>query len=157
MNRRKKRQPADSATAVVAAMVNASLPPLAVPKHVKLRSGDRPFWDGVLRARARDEWTESDLVIGAQLARCQHDIEIEQAALYAEGTVVENQRGTMVMNARVTVLEQLARREMALMRALRMGGVIPTRDLNERRGVDRAAAKVRSEVETESGDEPLLA
>ena len=58
MNRRKKRQPADSATAVVAAMVNASLPPLAVPKHVKLRSGDRPFWDGVLRARARDEWSE---------------------------------------------------------------------------------------------------
>ena len=57
----------------------------------------------------------------------------------------------------MSVLEQLARREMALMRALRMGGTIPARDLNDRRGVEREAARVRAEVVTEDGEEPLIA
>jgi len=138
-------------------MVKAALPLPEVPKHVTLRKGDRPFWEGIVRARARDEWTESDLVVGAQLARCQHDIEREQQALDAESSILENARGTKVMNPRVSVLEQLARREMALLRALRMGGTIPARDLNDRRRVEREAARVRAEVVTEDGEEPLIA
>jgi hypothetical protein len=95
-------------------------------------------------------------VVAGQLARCQADIEHESKLLDDESSVLENARGTMVMNPRVSVLEQLARREMALMRTLRMGGAVPTRDLNDRRSLERTAARVRAEV-AEDGEEALLA
>jgi hypothetical protein len=150
-----KRTPSTSPEAAVKAMVDAAKPLPDPPAHVSLRDGDRPFWDGIVRARARDEWTEADLVVAAQLARCQADIEREQASVDAEGSVVENARGTNVMNARVTILEQLARREMALLRTLRMGGRIAgdARDEEGRRRLQRQAEKVRAELE----DDELLA
>jgi hypothetical protein len=138
-------------------MVNAALPPLPVPAHVKLRAGDQPFWDGVLNARARDEWTDSDLVVGVQLARCQHDIERAQKQVDAEGTVVGNGQGAMRVNPRVNVLELLHKRERALLVALRMGGAIPAVDMNERRGVESAAKRARKEAKSQAGEEALLA
>nr|AER23961.1 terminase small subunit [Variovorax sp. HH01] len=150
-----KRTRATSAESAVKAMVNAAKGDLQPPAHVKLREGDAPFWAAVVRARARDEWSEADLVVAAQLARCLHDIEVEQAALDAEGTVTTNERGTNVVNPRVSVLEQFARREMALMRTLRMGGRIAgdLRDESGKRKIERAARKVREELE----DDGLLA
>ena len=76
-----KRNRADSASSAVKAMLNAAKDTIQVPAHVKLRDGDMVFWEGVVRARARDEWTETDLVVAGQLARCLHDIEDEQAPL----------------------------------------------------------------------------
>lgn len=97
------------------------------------------------------------MVVAAQLARCQHDIEREQMSLDDEGTVVRNDKGTQVMNPRVAVLEQLARREMALMRTLRMGGRIAgdARDESGKRKIERQARAVREELQDE--DEGLLA
>ena len=96
-------------------MVDAAKPPIDPPAHVRLRDGDRPFWDGIVRARARDEWCESDLVVAAQLAR----------------------------------------REMALMRTLRMGGRVAgdARDEAGRRRIQRQAEAARAELE----DDELLA
>ena len=150
-----KRNRADSAASAVKAMVNAAKDIIQVPEHVKLRDGDKVFWDGVVRARARDEWTETDLVVAAQLARCLHDIEKEQALMDAEGTVVPNDRGTLVVNPRVSVLEQFARREMALMRTLRMGGRAAgaARDEAPARKIERQSRKLREELE----DDELLA
>jgi hypothetical protein len=151
---RKKR--ADSADAAIRAMVNAALPLPDVPGHVRLREEDRPFWVGVVRARAREEWTETDLVVAAQLARCQRDIEREQELVDSEGSVIENQRGAPVMNPRHAVLEQLARREMALMRSLRIAGVASggdRRDLEKGRKLQRQAEAARAEL----SDDELLA
>ena len=144
-----KRVRADSATAAVQAMVATAKPMPAVPAHVRLRDTDLPFWDGILRARARDEWTDPDLVVAAQLARCQADIEREQQILEGESTVIENARGTSVMNPRVSVLEQLARREMALLRTLRMGGRVAgdARDEATRRKIERQAEALRAELD----------
>lgn len=150
-----KRNRADSAASAVKAMVNAAKDDIQVPAHVKLRDGDEVFWDGVVRARARDEWTETDLVVAAQLARCLHDIEKEQLLMDVEGTVIPNDRGTMVVNPRVSVLEQFARREMALMRTLRMGGRAAgaARDEAPARKIERQSRKLREELE----DDELLA
>jgi len=150
-----KRNRSTSAESAVNAMLNAAKGDLQPPVHVKLRDGDQPFWAAVVRARARDEWSEADLVVAAQLARCLHDIEKEQLALDAEGTVIENDRKTMVVNPRVSVLEQFARREMALMRTLRMGGRIAgdARDETGKRKIERTARQVREELE----DDGLLA
>ena len=150
-----KRNRSDSAESALKAMVNASKDTIPVPAHVNLREGDRVFWDGVVRARARDEWTETDLVVAGQLARCLADIEREQIALDSETTVIMNDRGTLVVNARVSVLEQFARREMALMRTLRMGGRVAgaARDEGPTRKIERQSRKLREELE----DEDLLA
>jgi hypothetical protein len=150
-----KRTPVTSPEAAVKAMVDAAKPLPEPPAHVSLRDGDRPFWDGVVRARARDEWTDSDLVVAAQLTRCQADIERESLLLDAESSVVTNERGTQIVNPRVSVLEQLARREMALMRTLRMGGRVAgdARDEAGRRRIQRQAEAVRAELE----DDELLA
>lgn len=151
-----KRKPrSGSAESQVKALIDAAAGPIEPPAHCKLRKGDQPFWDGIVRARARDEWSDADLVVAAQLARCQADIEREQIALDGESSVMTNDRGTRVMNARVSVLEQLARREMALMRTLRMGGRIAgdIRDEAGRRKLQREAEKLRDEL----ADEDLLA
>jgi hypothetical protein len=110
-----------------------------------------------VRARARDEWLEVDLVVAAQLAQCQADIAEEDAALRSEGRVIKNERGTPVMNPRTTVLEQLARREMALMRTLRMGGRIAgdARDEAGKRKIEHQSRRLRGELEEE--DDGLLA
>lgn len=130
-------------------MVAASSPPPAVPGHVRLRETDLPFWDGIVRARTRDEWSAADLVVAAQLARCQYDIERESILLDDEGTVVVNDRGTQIANPRVSVLEQLARREMALLRTLRMGGAAAggdKRDLEKARTIQRQSEALREEL-----------
>jgi hypothetical protein len=154
---RTKRARSDSAASAVKAMVNAAKPDIEVPAWVTLTESAKPFWVGVVRARARDEWQEVDRVVAEQLAQCQADIAEEDEALRVEGRVIKNDRGTPVMNPRTTVLEQLARREMALMRTLRMGGRIAgdTRDELGKRKLERGARNARKEVEDE--DDGLLA
>ena len=154
---RAKRARSDSASSAVKAMVNAAAPDIEVPVWVTLTESAKPFWIGVVRARARDEWQDVDLVVAAQLAQCQADIAEEDEALRVEGRVIKNDRGTPVMNPRTTVLEQLARREMALMRTLRMGGRIAgdARDELGKRKLERGARKARAQVEEE--DDGLLA
>lgn len=147
-----KRIRSDSAASAVKAMLNAAKGDLRPPDHVRLREGDQVFWDGVVRARARDEWTETDLVVAGQLARCLHDIEKEQVQLDIEGTVVFNDKGTQIVNPRVSVLEQFARREMALMRTLRMGGKVPGEDPRSQAGarkVERQSRKIKDEIQDE--------
>jgi hypothetical protein len=150
-----RRVKADTAAGAIKAMVNASKDALEPPAHVRLRPDDLPFWAGIMASRARDEWSEADLVVGAQLARCQHDIEVESILLEAESTIIQNERGTMVYNPRVTVLEQLTRRETMLMRTLRMGGRIAgsAHEETRARGVEKQSKKIRAELE----DEDLLA
>ncbi|OXE36918.1 MAG: TerS protein [Phenylobacterium zucineum] len=145
----------DSASGAVKAMINAAKPTHVAPVHCKMREKDAPFWAGVILSRAHDEWTQADLVVAAQLARTQADLEDQQELLDSEGTVVENARGTQIMNPRVTVLEGLARREMALMRTLRMGGkpAGDARDMGNTRKLEAQSRKLREELE----DDPLLA
>lgn len=154
----KKTNDSNSAAEAVKAMVNAAKDELKPPPHCRMRNGDEPFWTGVILSKARDEWTESDLVVAAQLARTQRDLEDEQEALDREDTVVRNDRGTLVMNPRVSVLEGLARREMALMRTLRMGGkeAGDPRNLQKKRALERESRNVRKSL-TGRDTEGLLA
>jgi hypothetical protein len=138
----------DSAAAAINAAVAAASPLPECPSHVRLRDIDQPFWSDILRARAREEWTNADLVVAAQLSRCMADIEKESFSLEDEGSVLTNERGTKVMNPRHAVLEQLARREMALMRSLRIAGTATgdTRDLEKGRKLQRQAEAARDGI-----------
>jgi hypothetical protein len=146
----------DSAAAAVKAMVGAALPLPTTPSCVRVREADIPFLECVLRSRTRDEWSECDMIVAVQLARAQADIEFESHALGLEGSVLTNDRGTRVMNPRHTVLEQLARREMAMMKSLSMMGAVvkgDKRDLANNRTLQRQSERVKTELE----DDGLLA
>lgn len=66
-----KRHRADSTKAALEAHQNAAQGPLEPPCYVILPDECRPFWDGIVTARARDLWTEVDLMQAANLARVQ--------------------------------------------------------------------------------------
>ena len=139
----------DSAHAAIKAMVAVALPEFEPPAHVRMPDEAKPFWSGIMASRAREEWSKNDFVVAAQLARCQYDIERETILLEGEGSVVENARGTQVMNPRHSVLEQLARRELALMRALGMNAASGQKDRSSQqaaRQTQRQAEKVREEL-----------
>lgn len=140
----------DSAQSAIQAMVAVALPELEAPSYVRMPEEARPFWSAIIASRARDEWAKNDLVVAVQLARCQLDIERESLMLENEGSVMENQRGTPIMNPRHAVLEQLARREMALMRALGMNAASGSKDRSSQqaaRKTERQAAAVRETLE----------
>lgn len=144
-----RKTAANSAEAKIGAMLNASTPLPEKPAHIRLRDCDEPFWADIMRSRAREEWMPNDLTVAAQLARCQSDIETESQLLDDEGSVVTNARGTQVMNPRHSVLQQLAQREMALMRCITLSGTVARGDkrgLGGARQLQAQAEKARSEV-----------
>lgn len=108
-----KRQRSDSAAAAVAAAQAAALGPLDPPAHITLRPGDRPFWDAIVTARARDTWTDTDLATAANMARTQADIERLQQQVDADGYVIEGK-----VNPAAVMVEKLSRRAVALSRVL---------------------------------------
>jgi hypothetical protein len=98
----------------------------------------------------RDEWTDTDLVVAAQLARCQADIESQSAALNLEGFVLLSNKedGNPIPNPRAAIVETLVRREQALLRSLQMGS--QGREMDGARKLQRQGEKLRKEVATES-------
>lgn len=147
----RKKNPSNTAESALNAMVAASLPDLMPLAQTPLRSEAMAFWVSIVRARARSEWIDLDLVVAAQLAECQCCIEEESVALRQEGTVLKNDRGTLVANPRSNILEALARREMALMRTLRMGGRVAgdARDQSGQRKAEHDARKTKEQIEEE--------
>ena len=113
-----RRKRSDSAAAAVAASQAAALGPLPPPEHITLRACDRPFWDAIVQARARDTWTEPDLILAATMARAQADIERLQADITRCGEFTTNGAGSQVVSPQVKLLELLTRRVMALARML---------------------------------------
>lgn len=153
----KRRDRSDSVTAAVSAAIAASNPLPTPPAFVRLMPEEMVFWDAIARSRALSEWSDADLVVAAQLARCQADIERQYVALNIEGVTLINDRGTPIMNPRNSVLEQLSRRQMALMRTLQLGGTARGRkeDVGKQRGLERQARRVAEGLDDDD-DEGLL-
>lgn len=151
---KRKRTPATSIDGQIKAMAHATMPELVPPAHMQLRPCDEPFWSGIIAARARDEWLECHLVTAVHLARCEADIERAQLEVDSQGSVIDNARGTPVVNPWVSVSEILARRRLALMRSLQITGrALGPADKNDtRRRVERDAKAAAREVEDESAD-----
>ena len=70
-----RRTRSDSAKAAVQAHQNAAQAPIEPPTYVTLPEPCKPFWDAIITSRARDTWTQSDLVTAANMARVQHALE----------------------------------------------------------------------------------
>jgi hypothetical protein len=149
---KKQRQArSDSATAAIRAAKNAALPDLRPPAHVRISADAEPYFADIVRARARDEWNPHQLTIAAQMAHCMVEQEEVGALLLLEGRVLANERGTRVANPLVSIMEQLARRQMALGRSLQMigRGVGDPRAKTKQRQLENNARGVAGEVEQE--------
>ena len=70
-----KRHRSDSAKSATQAHQNAAQAPIEPPGYVTLPEPCKPFWNAIVTSRPRDTWTESDLVLAANLARVNHAIE----------------------------------------------------------------------------------
>lgn len=149
---RARRLKMDTAAGAVAAMQNAIAGIFAPPAEAELEPADMVYWAAIVRARARDEWTENDLQVAAQLARCRRQIQEEEKLLKAEGRVIENQRGTPIMNPRVTVIEQLSRRQMALMRSIQCTATATAGYSAHNVGRRRAAREAEAAATIEADD-----
>ena len=153
MKRRKAESVhADSVTAAIAAAQAAAAGDIPPPSFMALRDGDVPFWNAVTRARARDEWTEADLIAAVELAQTMADTAAERALLSTEGSVLTNERGTPVANPRFSVLQSLAQRQMALRRALQLQPTVngkTARDMARKRETERRAREVQAGIEAE--------
>jgi len=145
---------ANTAAAAVRAAVNAGRPPLEPPAHCPLTEAAKVHWAGVINSRARDEWTECDLVIAAQLAQVQADIQQEDSKLRNEGRCIVTHSGSLVANPRASILERLASRQLSYMRALRMGGIPASKvtavQLAPTRKMERDARDALGQVRQES-------
>lgn len=115
-----KRSRSDSASAAVAAMQAATAGPIEPPSYVHVREGDVLFWNSIVRARTRESWTDNDLVMAANLARCLADIERLQREIDVEGDIILNAKDTQVINPKHNLLETLSRRAVALSRTLQV-------------------------------------
>lgn len=144
-----KRKRSDSAAAAVEAM-RAAVDVIAPPAHLNLRERDLPFWSGVVRARAREDWTDIDLAHAGNLARCMADIERIQAEIDIEGDTLTNDRGTVVMNPKHSLLETLSRRSIALCRSLQVHAHAvqgDSRDQQKKSSTQRKAAAAVQEAD----------
>jgi hypothetical protein len=149
---RKPRQArSDGATAAIRAAKNAAAPDLRPPPHVRISAGAEPYFADIVRARTRDEWNPHQLTIAVQLAECMLEQLEVGAELALEGRVVRNDRGTRVANPLVGILEQLARRQMALGRSLQTIGrsVGDPRAKTKQRQLEQKARDIQDEVEQE--------
>lgn len=144
----------DSAAAAIRAAKNAALGAPMPPPHVQISADVLPDYLAIVRARARDEWSELDLIVAAQLAECIGRQREQDALILVEGDVVLNGKGTLVANPRVAMLANLAGRQMAYMRTLQMGGRVPgtagdKRKKQNARQLERGARTAQDEAARE--------
>jgi hypothetical protein len=92
---------------------------VALPAGVILRNdAEMVIWKQFTHARAREGWRDFDLLIVAKAVRLEADIRKHQQTLDAQGVTAENDRGTVVMNPMLTVIDSLQRQQLALIRSL---------------------------------------
>jgi len=147
-----RRARSDSLTAAQK-MMNSSPP--SVPDHIKLRPCDIPFWNGIMSVRDNSSWTSAELEHAANLARCKADIERVQLELQKEGDIIENKRGTMVMNPKHTLIEILTRRSVALTKLLMVHAQATLGDTSDTKKRNTAQKKVNEIVDIFEDDELL--
>ncbi|MCI1143156.1 hypothetical protein MOP88_13995 [Sphingomonas sp. WKB10] len=118
---------------------------LSPPAHIKIRKGDLPFWDVIIAEKPKSEWTESDLVVAANLARAMADAErVAGYSVVGGGNI--NRKALLET---VEISDKLARRIVTLRRAL---GLDNRAKNGEQRDVERRRAHAEK---IEAGHNPM--
>lgn len=153
MARKPRKARIDSAAEAVAVMIKAAKV-IEPPAHSPLDDDALPFWDDIVEARAKAEWSGHDLSCASDLANAMAQLVFNRRALRAEGEVLHNDKGTAYANPRVSVVHGLHAQIKAARQSLNIHG----RAAGEARDVAgrRKAAKA-IEAANPLEDEDLLA
>jgi hypothetical protein len=148
--RKKRNTTAEAKVAALAASKQGELQPQT---HTKLPKAAKPFWDNIVRARARLLWNGGDLERAVNLAFTRFSIQKLVNELDKEGDVIVNARGTQIANPKHTLLEVLSRREIALTRQLQLhaAATVPIESAGKMLDDERKA--VQSVVDSVTFDE----
>jgi hypothetical protein len=123
------------------------------PAHISLPGYAVPAWDAIVRARDYTSWTAVDLEHCANLACCLADLEKLRHEVRREGDIIENARGTPIMNPKHTLIETLSRRSVALSRMLHVHAEATVGESREHKKRNEAQADVNGA----NRDDELLA
>ena len=93
MARKPRKARIDSAAEAVAVMIKAARV-IEPPAHSPLDDDALPFWDDIVEARAKAEWTGHDLSCASDLANAMAQLVTNRRTLRAEGEVLHNDKGT---------------------------------------------------------------
>lgn len=89
------------------------------PVFVELHKDDRPFWDVIIRGKAKQSWTDQDLVHAANLAYLYGAIKKLKADLRNEGEVVDT--GSKIeKNPKVDILSKYVSQTVQMSRLLQI-------------------------------------
>ena len=148
-----RKQRIDSATAAVEVMVKAARD-IQPPAHAPLDGDALPFWDDIIAARAKSEWSGHDLACASDLANAMAMLVENRRKLRIEGEVLAPEGGKEFANPRVAVVHGLHAQIKAARQSLNIHG----RAAGEARDVG-ARRKQAKEIEAGSPleDEDLLA
>lgn len=146
-----RRKPATTSSEMIKTMIAATGPDIVPPNGAHLIDGAKVFWDELIKIRAKVDWEKSDLMLLAQLANVQYEIFEQSKIIREEGHVLTNRFGDQLVNPRVTMLEKMTTREMALMRSLRIGGMPAgeKRDFAKRAELQKQTEKIAKDLLTE--------
>lgn len=145
--KKKRRARVDSTQEQVRIMADAGKQ-IHPPSTVPLDDGDMPFFVNVIEEFARSEWTAHQLELAALLARTVADLNREQLAMRAEGTVLKTDKGTPVVNPRKTVIQMHASTILSYRRSLGLHA-------RAQGGDARDIASRRSKAKAVEADNPL--
>ena len=113
-----KKSDKNSVTAALGGFKGA-IESVPLPQGVELRSEDEMvIWGQSTRARAREDWRDMDLLLLAKVVRMEADIRQHQAAVEAQGVIIENQRGTPIPNPLLAIIDTVERRQLAVIRSM---------------------------------------
>ncbi len=114
----KKRSDKNSATAAVTGFAGA-IESVPLPEGIALRSEDEhTISNQFTRARAREDWRDMDLIFLAKVVRMEADIREHQTTLDRSGVLISNKRGTLIPNPLLAVVDNLERRQLAVIRSM---------------------------------------
>lgn len=115
INRKARSDSSDAASA----MLQKAQDEIQLPEGVRLRNeSEITIWRQFTRARARDAWRDFDLVLLAKAVRLESDIRRYQEHLDQSSPIIKNQKGTMVENPLLRVIDTLQRQQLAIIRSM---------------------------------------
>lgn len=145
--KKKRNRRSDSATAAVAAAQNAALGAHDPPAHVDFPDSALPYWQNIMRARARDRWLPIDLDNAAELAMLQDDMARLRARVRLDGDITEDGKPHPAHR----LLDTAGRRAIALSRLLH---VHPEATEGRSRDAGNALQNERKAGEAQNGSLP---
>ena len=147
-----RKQRIDSATAAVEVMIRAARD-IEPPAHAPLEGDALPFWDDIIAARAKSEWSGHDLACASDLANAMAMLVEQRRILRKDGVTTVGPKGALMAHPRVSVVHGLHAQIKAARQSLNIHG----RAAGEARdvGARRAQAKEIEAGSPLAGDDLL--